>query len=232
MHGDSANTDMKSRGVATVIGLGAWLGLAAARGSPGTADAADALHQDASASARSLPADIQPPFGMLDADGRFVPPPPISQDALHRDAGSPPPATAPGPSLFLALEAAQAAVARCHLSGYRVGVSVVDSAGEPRAMLNADGSDGSHVFLATRKAITALAFGMPSAAVAEALAKDSTLLARVTPAMFVDGGALPITAGGKIIGAIGVSGAGGVPMGREDEVCAAAGVKKLESLRK
>jgi uncharacterized protein GlcG (DUF336 family) len=62
--------------------------------------------------------------------------------------------------------------------------------------------------------------------------KDPALLARVTPAMFVEGGALPITLDGETIGAIGVSGAGGAPIGHQDEVCAAAGLRTFEHSRR
>ena len=53
------------------------------------------------------------------------------------------------------------------------------------------------------------------------------MLARVTPNMFVEGGALPIRIGDQVIGAIGVSGAGGTVIGRQDELCAAAGLDKI-----
>jgi hypothetical protein len=41
--------------------------------------------------------------------------------------------------------------------------TVVDSSGEARAMLTANGADGSHVFVAQLKALTAATFKMPSA---------------------------------------------------------------------
>ena len=125
------------------------------------------------------------------------------------------------------VDAARAAVASCAAAGYRVGATVIDSAGEARAMLTADGSDGSHVFVAMRKALTALQFKMPSSRANELVPKDPALLARVTPAMFVEGGALPIVVDHETIGAIGVSGAGGTPIGHQDEVCAAAGLKVI-----
>jgi len=190
--------------------------------------AADSDFHDKPDSPRSLPADNLPPFGMLDAGGRLVPTPPIPAGGLHRGPGSPPESTARGPGLDLAMEAALAALESCGKAGYRVGVTVVDSVGEARAMLTADGSDGSHVFVAMRKALTAAAFEMPSSQANELVPKDKTLLARVTPNMFVEGGALPIVVGGRTIGAIGVSGAAGTPIGHQDEVCAAAGLQKIK----
>jgi uncharacterized protein GlcG (DUF336 family) len=47
--------------------------------------------------------------------------------------------------------------------------------------------------------------------------------------MFVEGGGLPIVVGGETIGAIGVSGAAGTPIGHQDEVCAQAGLDKILS---
>jgi uncharacterized protein GlcG (DUF336 family) len=180
-------------------------------------------------SPRSLPADNLPPFRMVDAQGNLVPIPPLPPGGLHHDAGGKPESTARGPSLALALEAAQFAIETCGRKGYRIGVAVIDSSGEARAMITADGADGSHVFVGMRKALTALAFEAPSAKVADLAASDKAQLARIKPNMFVMGGALPIIVNHETIGAIGVSGAAGVPFGHEDEVCAAAGLTKIQN---
>lgn len=203
---------------ATITGL--MLGIAA------LAKASGAFN-DQPASLQSLPGDTLPPFGMLRADGTLGPIPPLPPGGLHRGPRSPPESTAPGLPLGTAIRVARAALDSCSASGYRVGVTVIDSAGEARAMLTADGSDGSHVFVAMRKALVALAFAMPSSR-ANALAPgDAAMMKRVTPAMFVEGGAVPIMAGGKRLGAIGVSGAAGAVIGRQDEICATAGLRAL-----
>jgi uncharacterized protein GlcG (DUF336 family) len=183
-------------------------------------------------SPRSLPADNLPPFRMLDAAGNLPPIPPPPPGGMHHGPGSGAESTAAGPSLAESVAAAQAALAACRTAGYRVGVSVIDSAGEARALLTADGADGSHVFVGTRKALTALAFKTSSAKAADMIAADKTLLAQVKPNMFVMGGALPIVRGGETIGAIGVSGAGGTPFGHQDELCAAAGLATIGTTRK
>ena len=180
-------------------------------------------------SPRSLPADNLPPSRMLDAKGNLIPLPPLPPGGLHHDAGGAPESTARGPSLALALEAAQTAIETCHTNGYRIGVSVIDSVGEARAMITADGADGSHVFVAMRKALTALATEMPSAKAADLVAGDKALLSRIKPNMFVMGGALPIVVNRETIGAIGVSGAAGMPFGHQDELCAAAGLTKIQN---
>jgi uncharacterized protein GlcG (DUF336 family) len=190
------------------------------------AAAASPFH-DQPVSVRSLPGDNLPPFEMLDDTGRLVPAPPMPAAALRRGPGSPAESSARGPTLDLAIEAARAAVRSCAASGYRIGVTVIDSAGEARAMLSADGADGSHVFVAMRKALAALAFNLPSSALSAHIATDQALLARVTPAMFIAGGALPIMAGDQLIGAIGASGAGGAVLGQQDEICALAGLNRI-----
>jgi uncharacterized protein GlcG (DUF336 family) len=191
--------------------------------------ASNSVFHDKPAGPRSLPADNLPPFGMLDDNGHLIPIPVLPAGAaLHGGPGTPPESTASGPSLDQAIGAARQALDACSKSGYRTGVTVIDSAGEARAMLTADGSDGSHVFVAMRKALTALTFKMPSSEASKRVSTDQTLLARVTPNMFVVGGGLPILQRGEVIGAIGVSGGGGEPIGHQDEVCATAGLKYLE----
>jgi uncharacterized protein GlcG (DUF336 family) len=183
-------------------------------------------------SPRSLPADNLPPFRMLDAQGDLVPLPALPPGGLHHEPGGAPESTARSPSLALALEAAQTAIESCRTKGYRIGVAVIDSSGEARAMITADGADGSHVFVAMRKALTALATEMPSGKAADLVGTDKALLARIKPNMFVMGGALPIVVNHQTIGAIGVSGAAGMPFGHQDEVCAAAGLTKIQNTLK
>jgi uncharacterized protein GlcG (DUF336 family) len=130
-----------------------------------------------------------------------------------------------GPALDLAIEAARAAVDTCAAGGFYIGAGVIDTSGQPRAAVEAEGSDGGHVYVAVRKALVALTFKMPSSKAATAVQTDKALLARVTPNMFVMEGAVPIMAGSEIIGAIGASGAAG---GDQDEVCATAGLNKIK----
>jgi len=199
--------------------LTAMLALAA-----GTAGATGLFH-DTPSGPHALPGDNLPPFGVKDADGRLPPPPPLPLGMKWPAGGGPPESTAASPSLAEATRMATAAIRACAASGARVGVAVIDAAGEARVLLNAPGTDGSHGFVGMRKALVALAFARPSSTVA-AHAQDPDVLARVTQAMFVEGGALPIRRGGRVIGAIGVSGAMGLPIGGHDEACAAAGLQR------
>jgi uncharacterized protein GlcG (DUF336 family) len=131
-----------------------------------------------------------------------------------------------GPALSLAVEAARAAVDTCAAGGFYIGASVIDTSGQPRAMVEAEGSDGGHVYVAVRKALVALTFKMPSSKASETVPADPTMLARVTPNMFVMEGAVPLMVGSEVIGAIGASGAAG---GNQDEVCAVAGLNKIKA---
>ena len=127
--------------------------------------------------------------------------------------------------MALAIEAARAAVESCEAGGFYIGASVIDTSGQPRAMVESDGSDGGHVYVAVRKALVALALKMPSSKASEAVQKSPVLLSHITPQMFVMEGAVPIMAGAEIIGAIGASGAAG---GDQDEVCAMDGLQKIK----
>jgi len=180
---------------------------------------------DKPASPASLPGDTLPPFGMLDSAGKFTPPPPPRPGGAAR-ATRRPPVSIRGPALDLAIEAARAAVDTCAAGGFYVGATVIDTSGQPRAAVEAEGSDGGHVYVAVRKALVALTFKMPSSEAAAAVQKDKALLGRVTPNMFVMEGAVPLMAGNEIIGAIGASGAAG---GDQDEVCAIAGLNKIKN---
>jgi len=180
---------------------------------------------DKPASPASLPGDTLPPFGMLDSNGKFTPPPQRATGGTAR-ATPRPPVSIRGPALDLAIEAARAAVDTCAAGGFYIGASVIDTSGQPRAALEAEGSDGGHVYVAVRKALVALAFKMPSSKASVSVQIDKALLAEVTPNMFVMEGAVPIMVGSEIIGAIGASGAAG---GDQDEVCATAGLNKIKA---
>jgi len=209
----------KALALCGMLSLASALGLARA--------AADFPAHDRAASPRSLPADNLPSFAILDDNGNLEPVPPVAPNTTRRSPNLEPESSVPGPSMSQAIEAARAAVDTCAAAGYRIGVAVIDSVGEARALLTADGSDGSHVYVAVRKALVALRFEMPSSKASELVPKDPELLARVTPNMFVAGGAVPIMVSGETIGAIGVSGARGGVMGQQDELCATAGLRKI-----
>ena len=192
-----------------------------------TSAAPDKPFHEVPSGPRAVPGDILPPFAMRDESGHLPPPSPLPPGAKLPQPFGPPESTAPGPDLAQATRMAAGAVHACAAQGYRVGAAVIDSDGHARALLTADGSDGTHVFVAMRKALVSLAFGMPSSAAHDLLAHDVAQMSKVTPAMFVEGGAVPIRRGGRVIGAIGVSGAAGKVIGAADEACALAGLRAI-----
>lgn len=145
--------------------------------------------------------------------------------------GGPPPwdrgPLAPGPTLALAIEAAQAAIGACaSIAHARVGVAIIDSAGQPRVTLAADGVRGWHIYSGLRKALTALALKEASSKAVEDAAANPAVAALIKPNMTTIAGAVPLQAGGEVVGAIGVSGA---PSGTIDEQCAMIGASQIQS---
>src|SRR4051812_5742518 len=94
-------------------------------------------------------------------------------------AGQPPAPPARAPEMALALEAAQAAIATCTANGYKVGVSVVDSAGVLRLLLSVDGAARMAVESSTRKAFTANALKVATSDTQERIKTDTALAAKV-----------------------------------------------------
>jgi uncharacterized protein GlcG (DUF336 family) len=135
---------------------------------------------------------------------------------------------APGPSLELALEAAQTALSVCAASGYKVAVIVIDSAGVTKVALNADGVGSGPVTYSIRKANTSLKYSDASLAIQEKIKTDTAMAAAITadPTLLARGGGQPLLSKGVLIGAIGV---GGAPGGEKDDVCATAAVEKIKA---
>jgi uncharacterized protein GlcG (DUF336 family) len=124
-----------------------------------------------------------------------------------------------------ALKAAQAAVKKCRDSGYQAAVAVVDRMGVVQVLLR-DRFAGPHtVDMASAKAYTAVSFRTNTAELAEATqAGRAQSGIRHRPGVAAVGGGMMIEAGGSLLGAIGVSGA---PGGKEDDLCAAAGIEAI-----
>jgi uncharacterized protein GlcG (DUF336 family) len=177
---------------------------------PARAESTASAGQTPSAAPGRLPGDHPPPRWML------LKPPPVPTP------GHPAPdmrSKAPGPSLTLALEAARAALAACAGKGQHVGVAVIDSSGQPRVALVADGALGGNVYTAVRKGLAALAFEEPTSQVSEQLQTGKVRSAEITADMVPWAGAIPLRRHGRIIGAIAVSGSAS----SQDEACAEAG---------
>ncbi len=129
-------------------------------------------------------------------------------------------------SMEAALKAAQAAVADCQGKGHAVSAAVVDAGGHLLALLRSHEAGPHTLDSSRRKAYTALSLRRPTHELARLVAKDLEIQALhyMNDNILLLGGGLPISFGGKIVGAIGVGGAPGVML---DVDCAEAGVKAI-----
>ncbi len=121
-------------------------------------------------------------------------------------------AQAYGPPITLqqAQKMAAAADAEARKNKWAMTIVIVDSGCNPVLMQRADGSQLAAPGVAQDKAVTACAYKRPTKAIQEQLAKGADGWRYLTfPRMIAAEGGLPIVVDGKIIGAIGVSGASG-----------------------
>jgi uncharacterized protein GlcG (DUF336 family) len=116
---------------------------------------------------------------------------------------------------------AAAAEAEARRQGWNVCIAVVDEAGRLIHFIRMDDTQPASDEIAIGKGRAAAVFRRPSRVLEEGIASRPALIA--FPAIPVTGG-LPITAGGRVIGGIGVSGV----QSQQDEIVARAGADLLE----
>jgi glc operon protein GlcG len=128
--------------------------------------------------------------------------------AQQQPASSPPPP--PGYGTPITLEQARAAIAagqaESKKNGWNHVFAVVDGAGTLIAFEKADLASNSSSEIAQAKAKTAAAFRVPTKNYQDRVAAGETFLLGL-PGVVPAAGGVPIVVGGKLIGAIGVSGA-------------------------
>lgn len=126
----------------------------------------------------------------------------------------------------LAAVVVRATVAWCREQGRQVAAAVVDRMGVPQALLR-DVHAGPHtVDAAILKARTAVSFRTDTLSLSERVrAGEVDAGVRGIPGVLVLGGGVPVEVGGRIIGAVGVSGG---PSGEADTECARAGLEAIE----
>lgn len=125
-------------------------------------------------------------------------------------------------SVDVARKAADAAIAEGKKNGWNVAAAVVDPAGELVFFERMDNTQSASVVIAQEKARTAAMFKRPSKALEEALAGGRMAILKLPGATPVEGG-IPLLIDGKIVGAVGVSGA----TSPQDGQCAAAGIEAV-----
>jgi len=130
-------------------------------------------------------------------------------------------------SMAMTIAIIQGAIEQCTKDGYKVTVTVVDKGGNVAGQVRGDGT-GPHTMEFSRlKAYTARTRNQTSL---ETMKQMETMgFLRQIPGVVGVGGGVPIRAGNETIGGVGVSGA---PGGEKDEVCANAGIAKVEAALK
>jgi len=128
-------------------------------------------------------------------------------------------------SLEVAQNMAMAAIQDCRKQGIPVSVTVVDRSGHIQAQLRDTMAPPVSLGISFKKAYTAVNFNVKGSQLRDRL---KTGLPFADERLVFMAGSVPIQAGGKLYGAIGVSGA---PSGETDEKCAIAGLEsQLEDL--
>ena len=128
-----------------------------------------------------------------------------------------------------ALQIATAALAQCRADGQKVTVSVVDHAGREKIRVRDDGAAPHTEVHSFRKAYTAATYRMPSAEYAKRVTELRALGPVLLPNITTAAGGVPIRAGERVIGAVGISGTpGGAGGGEHDAKCAEAGIAKAK----
>ena len=156
------------------------------------------------------------------------PAPTIAPPPTPDEQKAPRPPRARGIPTALAIEAAVSANATCTANGYKTTALITDSAGVPIVLISNDGAAAITQRVAMSKAQATLKYGKPSGEVADKAAADAAFAAEVKANPLIETarrGAIPIKAGSELIGTFAVSGA---PGGDKDEVCALAGLAKIQ----
>jgi glc operon protein GlcG len=127
--------------------------------------------------------------------------------------------------LETARKVASAAIAEGGRNGWTVAVAIVDTGGDLVYFERMDGTQVASSKVSQDKARTAARFKRPSKLFEEALAAGRLAILGLEGVTPLEGG-IPLLIGGKIVGAIGVSGV----TSQQDGVCAQAGVDALAKL--
>jgi uncharacterized protein GlcG (DUF336 family) len=130
------------------------------------------------------------------------------------------PAYGPEIGVDLAKKISAGAVAESKKNGWRMAIAIVDNHGFLVYYERMDDTQTGSVQVALDKAKAAATFRRPTKAFEDGIAKGRVALLGLSGATPIEGG-LPIMSGGKVIGAIGVSGANS----DQDAAAAVAGMK-------
>lgn len=110
------------------------------------------------------------------------------------------------------------AEATAKTNGWNVSIAVTDAAGDLLGFIKLDNASTGSVQISLGKARTAARFGRPTKVYADRILNDTLTFLSVDGVVQLQGG-LPIIVGGRVIGAVGVSGA---TSAQDEQVAAAA----------
>ena len=129
-------------------------------------------------------------------------------------------------TISLAIAGELAAVAECQAKGYAVTATVVDRAGQVKAVHRADGAGPHTIDASRRKAFTAASMRNNTTAILETSQKNpgAQNLGQIDGVLLLGGG-MPVCAENEVIGAIGV---GGSPGGHLDDQCAQVALDRIK----
>ena len=130
----------------------------------------------------------------------------------------------PGLNLEIATKAVNAAVAEAKKNGWFMAIAVTTNGGYLVHFSRMDGTQFASIKIAQHKARTAATYRRPTKALADALAAGNSFILTLDDVIAVDGGLPLIGADGKMIGAIGCSGA----TGAQDAQACMAGVNAIK----
>jgi uncharacterized protein GlcG (DUF336 family) len=126
-----------------------------------------------------------------------------------------------GPSISVAAakKVAAGVIAECQKNKWNVAVAIVDTAGGLVYYERMEDTQSASFDIAIMKAKAAATYRRPTRAFADVIAKSGPAVMTL-PGVVASPGGVPIFAGGKVIGAAGVSGV----TGDQDEQCSKAGI--------
>jgi glc operon protein GlcG len=143
----------------------------------------------------------------------------VSSTVVAAHAGEPPrPEYGPDITIEAAKKIAAATVAECTSNKWNVAVAVVNTHGSLVYYERMNNTQSASARIAVDKASAAAMYRRPTRAFVDAIAKTGPATMTL-PGVVASPGGVPIFSGGKIIGAVGVSGV----TGDQDEQCAKAG---------
>jgi len=145
--------------------------------------------------------------------------------ADQKTTPAPPPAVPHGMPITLeqARLAAAAAEAEASKNGWNMAIAIAEPSGALVYFLKMDNTQYGSIQIAQAKARTAALFRRPTKMFTDALGEGHLFFLTFEGLSAAPGG-LPLIAGGKLIGAIGVSGGAG----HQDDVTAAAGAGAIQ----